>query len=197
MRMRRNERHGPGNAPAHDLVAPLRRPIRIDRIQDGFEDRVTLTLAERAEIAALQDLPALDSLTFDYRLQSVPGGSVRLQGRLRAAYTQTCVVSLAPIAASLELPVDAEFWPLSAIERWQAETDRDVLAEPATDWPEPICDNAIDLGPLIYESFATALDPYPRAEGAQFEWPDTAPRDNPDAPAGEGPFAVLKRLRKP
>ena len=37
------------------------------------------------------------------------------------------------------------------------------------DWPEAVVDGRIDLGPVIYESLATSLDPYPKRPGASFD----------------------------
>ena len=61
------------------------------------------------------------------------------------------------------------------------------------DWPEPIVEGKVDLGPVIYETLATALDPYPRREGASFEWPGEA--DAPGTEQVRNPFAALARLK--
>ena len=116
-----------------------------------------------------------------------------LSGRLKAAATQTCVVTLEPIEAAIDVAVELEFWPASLVEDLEEKAE-----EPAhtgsLEWPEAIIDGSIDLGPVIYDSLATALDPYPKKEGASFEW------SQPD-PASEGrdagPFAALARLKKP
>lgn len=175
--------------------SPLRRPIRVDAIKDGAESVVEVSDGERREIAALQDLPSLRSLTLDYRLRRVSGGSVRLKGRLRADYAQTCVVTLEPIDARMDMPVELDFWPLSAI-RSRDEQAGDVSGDPEAELPEPIIDGVIDLGPVIYESFATALDPYPRAEGAKVEWSGGEGPESDEKGSGHKPFAALERLKK-
>ena len=115
-----------------------------------------------------------------------------MHGTLAASVTQTCVVSLEPVASTLEVPVEIEFWPLRLIED-RAETVDEAASHGTLDWPEPIVDNKIDLGPVIYETLATVLDPYPKRDGVSFQWSDVPA----DAGTGgeESPFAALKRLK--
>ena len=61
------------------------------------------------------------------------------------------------------------------------------------DWPEPIKDGRIDLGPLIYETLATSLDPYPKRDGVSFEWSQGAEAPGPERKSS--PFAALDRLK--
>ena len=63
------------------------------------------------------------------------------------------------------------------------------------DWPEPVRNGTIDLAPVIYESFATALDPYPRKEGADFAWNQGPPAEIL-AEKAPGPFAALGKLKQ-
>jgi hypothetical protein len=56
-----------------------------------------------------------------------------------------------------------------------------------------VVDGKIDLGPVIYESLATALEPYPRKPGASFEWSQDL-REGPDTEES-GPFAALAALK--
>lgn len=181
-----------------DAIAdsPLKRIVKVETVRDGQEEAIEPTAAELREIAALQDLKGLKRLLFTYTLRKAAGGAIRLKGRLEAEATQTCVVTLEPVEASIDMPVEAEFWPLTriqAIEREQAELGS--AGDPLADWPEPIVDGTIDLGTLVYESFALALDPYPRKEGVAFEWTDDNAA-NEEAEERENPFAVLEQLKR-
>jgi uncharacterized metal-binding protein YceD (DUF177 family) len=172
---------------------PLSRPLRVDEIRDGASGAIAATQAEMAEIAELLDLRALEGLTLTYRLIRDGAGRLRLQGQLKAGVTQTCVVSLEPVPSILEVPVETEFWPAAMIEA-HAEREEEPGLYTLTEWPEPIRDGRIDLGPVIYETLATALDPYPKREGASFEWPQEAPEAG--SASGSGPFAALGELKR-
>ena len=118
---------------------------------------------------------------------------MRLEGRLTAAVTQTCVVSLEPVEASLDVPVEAEFWPVSLIDQLEQSAE-DPGGPGQLDWPEPIVDGKIDLGPLLYETVATSLDPYPKRDGISFDWSQGVPEQG--SAGGSGPFAALAELKR-
>jgi hypothetical protein len=49
----------------------------------------------------------------------------------------------------------------------------------------------LDLGPIVMEHFVLAIDPYPRAPGAELPDGGEGAADSPDSP-----FAVLARLKE-
>ena len=172
---------------------PLSRPLRLDEIKDDLSGEIEASAAEREAIAARLDLSELRALKLVYRLRRGGGGRYHVTGRLTADVTQTCVVSLDPFPTTVDVPVDVEFWPRRLLDELQAraaETDPDPLFE----WPEPIAEGKIDLGPFIYETFATALDPYPKREGTHFEWADEASKEAGETPTS--PFAALEQLKR-
>jgi uncharacterized metal-binding protein YceD (DUF177 family) len=177
-----------------DVDGPvLSRPVKVDEIRDGASGEVAATHAELGVTAEMLDLVALDELRLAYRFDDHGAGRLRLTGTLHAKVTQTCVISLDPVEARIELPVEVEFWP----ERQIPQPDRSA-AEPGTsglgDWPEAIVDGRIDLGPVLYESLATALDPYPKREDASFAWSDG--EEAKKKGAGSSPFAALAALKR-
>jgi uncharacterized metal-binding protein YceD (DUF177 family) len=172
---------------------PLSRPIRVDEIKDSAQGETHAAQSELAAIAKLLELKGLERLNFIYRLNRGAGHRLRLTGRLTASATQTCVVTLEPVEASLDVLVEAEFWPAELIE--QLERSAEEPGGPGQlDWPEPIVDGKIDLGPFIYETLATSLDPYPRKQGASFDW---SQGEGEQGGAKEsGPFAALAELKR-
>ena len=130
---------------------------------------------------------------FAFRIHRRGEGRLAVSGTLAAAVTQTCVVSLEPVASTLEVPVEIEFWPRHLIED-HAETIDEAASHGTLDWPEPIIDGKIDLGPVIYETLATGLDPYPKREGVSFEWAEPGVESGPEEKP-ESPFAALKQLK--
>jgi uncharacterized metal-binding protein YceD (DUF177 family) len=172
------------------IRSPLSRTVRLEALGERARGDIEVTEAETAAIAPLLDLAALDGLAFSYRLRPGAGRRVHLSGRLKARVTQTCVVTLEPVEVDLDVPVEAEFWPAETI----AELERSAEDQAGlADWPEPILDGAIDLGPLIYETLATSLDPYPKKDGASFEWSHDAAGQGEGADSG--PFAALKQFK--
>lgn len=166
----------------------LKRRIRIEDARRGdLEGRVEANAAERAAIADELDLTALDALRLDYVVSKLVQGRFRVRGRLQARLHQACVVTLGPIEAAIEEPVDLEFWPAEQIRALDAE---DPARQGDSEWPEPIQGGAMDLGRIAYETLAAALDPYPRAAGAAFAWDDPAASEG-----ATGPFAALKGLK--
>jgi uncharacterized metal-binding protein YceD (DUF177 family) len=172
---------------------PLSRTLRVDELKEGEERVIEVNRAERETIASLLDLRALDRLIFTFRLHRRGQGRLALQGTLAAAVTQTCVVSLEPVESTLDVPVEVEFWPVPMIDDLAASPD-EAASHGTLDWPEPIEGGKIDLGPVIYETLATALDPYPKREGVSFEWSE-APSTGAEPEQAESPFAALKRLK--
>ena len=173
--------------------AVLSRTLRVDDIRDGASGEIAVIKAEMDAIARMLDLVALERLTFTYRLDHGGGGRLHLTGNLHANVTQTCVVSLDPVEASLDVPVEVEFWPAALIE----DLERSAGEEGSLgllDWPEAVMDGRIDLGPVVYETLATALEPYPKREGVSFDW-----SQGPSEEAGSaksGPFAALAALKR-
>jgi uncharacterized metal-binding protein YceD (DUF177 family) len=171
----------------------LSRPLKVDEIRDGASGEIVVSGAELETVAKMLDLVALDRLGFAYRISRGGGGRLVLTGTLNADATQTCVVSLDPVKVSLEVPVEMEFWPAELLPRPETD-DGDPGGAGVLDWPEAIRDGRIDLGPVIYETLATALDPYPRRPEASFDWPQGEPQEGEGA--GSGPFAPLAALKR-
>jgi hypothetical protein len=177
-----------------DIDTPvLSRPLKVDEIRDGTSGETAATEAELAAIAPMLELVALERLALSYRIERAGAGRWRLAGRLQAGVTQTCVVSLEPVDAQLDVPVEVEFWPAALVEELERNAEEGG-SQGLLDWPEPVVDGRIDLGPVMYETLATALDPYPKRPGASFDWSQGRP---PEAGEGRsGPFAALAALKR-
>jgi len=139
------------------------RPVSTAGIVE--EEAVFLIEADAAECKALAKrfgLRALHSLKAELRLRPMEEGEICLEGHLTAEAVQTCVVSLADFAASLDerfaLRFSPEAEPLSEVREI-------LLAIEANDPPEPLEGEKLDLGEIVAEHFALALNPYPRLPG--------------------------------
>ena len=143
---------------------------------------------ERAALAARFALAELVALTA--RLTVEDGrkpGRVVVKGRLEAEVVQTCVVSLAPVPGRLSECFEERF--ITAGDDTSAAAIGTDLDE---DPPEPLPAEGIDLGELVAQRLALALDPYPRSADAQLaaEW-GTAKEEEAER---HSPFAALKGM---
>ncbi len=138
------------------------RPLQLQELDDGVvEHSITADAAERAALAARFELLGLDDLSARLAADRVPDSSlVRITGVLHAEAVQRCVVTLEPIAARIDEPIDVLYGP----EDGSAEI-ADTPFEEATP-PEPFDGDMIDIGELVAQQLALALDPYPRKSDA-------------------------------
>ena len=168
------------------MTPEFSRSLRLDQIGAGDHKlHIVADAAERAALAQRFDLLSLDRLEADYAVRRDAAG-VLATGRLTGAVVQACVATGAGVPATIDEPFTLRFLP-----------------EPGDDAPEEVeldagdCDTmfytggAIDLGEAAAETLALALDPFPRAPGA-----DAALREAGVLGEGEaGPFAGLAALR--
>ena len=170
------------------------RPVDVARLPPGesafdleADDEECRALAKRLGLVDLADLKAA------VRLWPAGGGtSVRIRCHLVARVTQTCVVTLEPVAGRIDAIFERLYGPTAADD----EEGGDVFLEPdEQEPPEPIRDGVVDLGEAVAEQLALELDPFPRAPGAEFEGFSTARQEGDDAESGQGPFAALARLK--
>jgi uncharacterized metal-binding protein YceD (DUF177 family) len=148
------------------------------------------TQDERIELARELDILSCESLRVSYTIK--PAGAVRykLAGKLEAAVTQACVVSVEPVPAQIAEEFSIDLAPPQDIaEAVDGDADREVLSLPDV---EPIEDGRIDIGAIVFGLLSAALDPYPRAPGVEFDWVD--PKIAAD-PGAASPFAALAKLK--
>jgi uncharacterized metal-binding protein YceD (DUF177 family) len=152
-------------------------------------------VADAAELQALKaEFDLLDLSSFAADLTIAPWGQhgVKVEGRLQADVVQACVVTLQPVPSHLDQRFALSFLPpdvIAADPKTVAEAEVIVVYD-EEDPPEPLEDGVIDLGAILVEQFALALDPYPRAPGASLEEAEGQDVDNPTSP-----FAALSKLR--
>ena len=168
------------------------RPVPTQEIgETEISEVIEATAAERTALAERFGLLSLQRLTAECRLRREGGETIRVAGRFQAQVTQACVVTLEPVASDV---VDS-FSLLFSEEAGPDPSASEVLVElDDEDPPEPVPPGGIDLGEVVAEQLALALDPYPRAAGAEMQRLDQGDgRDG--AEAGESPFAVLGKLK--
>ncbi|MBY0337106.1 MAG: DUF177 domain-containing protein [Acetobacteraceae bacterium] len=156
-------------------------PLVLERVpRGGLRLRLAADAAARERLAKRFGLLSLGRLEAELALRPVEGGRVAVTGRLSAAVEQPCVVTLEPVAQEVEEAVEWLLLPdgIEPTEDLDSEGPDEIESEAGV----------ADLGEALAQQLSLALDPFPRAPGAEL----------PEAYRGEdtGPFAALARLRK-
>jgi uncharacterized metal-binding protein YceD (DUF177 family) len=154
----------------------------------GSATKSLTVIAEPAEPAALAErfgLISLDRLEAEVRLDR-DGEAIRADGRLQAEAVQACVATGAPVPARIAEPFALRFVPEAQIDRGDevelSEADCDTL---------PHDGKTIELGEAIAETFALALDPYPRCPEAAAALREAGVIGEAEAKTVTSPFAKL------
>ena len=143
---------------------------------------------QRMALAEAYDLVAVEGLSATATLMPAGGRVVAVEGRLTADIVQSCVVSLEPVAQHIDEAFQLRYAPAAAVQA-QGAAGKEVVIDPdAPDPPEAMQGTTIDLGALVEELFVLAIDPYPRAPGAELS---VNGADEPES-GEESPFAVLR-----
>jgi uncharacterized metal-binding protein YceD (DUF177 family) len=150
-----------------------------------IERQISANAEERAALARRFDLQAVDRLEADFTLRRAGNGVIHINGAVRGEVVQSCVVTLEPVPARIDEEFAADF----AAEPERPAEDEDIDFE-AADPPEAIRNGHIDLGELAAEHLFLALDPYPRAPGAQLPQ-GSEPAEPEERPVN--PFSILKK----
>jgi hypothetical protein len=136
----------------------MARPVVVDPWPSGgIELSFEATPEECRLLAGRFDLVVLHRLVGHARLERDRGGEViRLSGRFEADVVQACVVSLEDVAATVAETFECRF-TRAAVDPDGVSWDQDIeLFEGAE----------LDLGEVFAQQLSVALDPYPRADGA-------------------------------
>ena len=141
-------------------------------------EKIQVDAVECAAIAERLDILSIEDMSAELELFRDLTGDVNMVGRIVADIVQACVVTLEPVAQR----VDARLY-----QRFSARAEEEEGED--EDPVEPIVDDEIDVGDVIVQNLALALDPYPRAPDAAFEEVDD------EAGKPTGPFAALAALR--
>lgn len=167
---------------------PFHRPQTLSALPDAGLD-VTIE-AKPAEMPGLADFLDVESVFFVravLHLVRWRREGVRVTGTIIAHLRQSCVVTLEPVDANLNLTLDRKFLPNAMLAR-DADPHEHVINPNGEDPPDPL-PHSLDLGEMVAEELALNVDPYPRRPGVEVDEPVEI------APIGpESPFGALKDL---
>jgi uncharacterized metal-binding protein YceD (DUF177 family) len=144
-------------------------------------------LAKRFGILALDRLGATLELAWS-------GPNLLVTGQLKAHAIQACGVSGKPVPEDIEDPIMLRLEPgLPDIS--PEDFDFESLADDLDDDFEvdSLPENAVDVGEIVAQSLALALNPFPRAADSELGEARTKLLSEEEAQALSNPFSVLKR----
>jgi uncharacterized metal-binding protein YceD (DUF177 family) len=140
------------------------RLFQVARVStDGEAFQFEANDAERAALARRFELIDLPSLKAEGRIiPSDHGRRAKVAGVVRAQVVQACVVTLEPVPAMVEDSFVRSYTSSPTDSEREAVVDLD-----SDDPPELMVGGAVDVGEAVAETLGLALDPYPRAPGAE------------------------------
>jgi hypothetical protein len=162
----------------------------LDIPEAGLNIERAATPKERENIAGTLELVACINLLARYVISPRGEGHFRLSGTLTARVEQKCVVTLEPLTNDISESYSVDFWPESELPAPEGGLV-DVHDEPDM---EPMLAGRIEVGRIVFECLAGAIDLFPRKPGATFEHPSDATVIK--ASEGSGPFAALAKIRQ-
>lgn len=154
---------------------------------------------ERAGLAKRFELVSIDSLKAELEIKTASNGEVTVRGPMNAQIVQRCVATLEPVPEVIEDTVEVLFSPhVSEADMPSNPDDLEDLSEEELmallDQPEPLVDGMIDVGEVVAQFLAVAMDPYPRKDDA--ELPDSIQSEDDAQEDKPNPFAQLAGLKE-
>ncbi len=169
----------------------LPRPVDVAAVPaDGTVRRVEASAAEREAIATAFGLLEVRRLTGEVELRR-RRDRIAVDGQVEAAIVQACVVTLEPVEQAIDETFQLRLVPEGNDDAGPKPGVEIVIDAFAADPPDTYSGTTIDVGAIVLEHFALAIDPYPRAPGAAIPPEAADPED--EVPS---PFAVLAGLAR-
>jgi uncharacterized metal-binding protein YceD (DUF177 family) len=163
-----------------DSAPEFSRPVPLTRIgSQPFRQEIAATEAERVALAKRFALISLDRFEAAVELTHESGATILLTAEFAAEFAQECVISLEPVAGSVQASFALRYGPPEAEPKTEGDDD------PAF---EPLTGDAIDIGEAVAQEFSLSLPPFPRA-------PDAAIENALPEPEEESPFAAVARQK--
>ena len=157
----------------------------------GFPLALRPDAAERERIARACGVEGFDLLEADLTLTRWRGDGVELRGEVHAIVRQECVVTLEPVTNEIREQLAVTFLPPDSKLARDEEASQELVLDPeGPDIPESFSGEAIDVWPVVVECLILAIDPYPRAPGAELDSRYVGGQEE-----RESPFSVLKSAK--
>jgi len=150
---------------------------------------------ELKALAKFWDVLSVDYLKSELQVTRWKRDGIRIKGQVQAGIVQACVVTLEPVPSVIDEKVEQIFVPEgSKLARMTTNEEGEIVLDPeGPDIPEQFVGDTIDVGVVVAEFAALAIDPYPRKDGIDFDgYGEKTPMEHKKP----SPFAVLKDWKK-
>ncbi len=188
-------------------VDEFSRMIKITGLESGPRDYTVAASPEQcAALCSRLDLQHLSYLKGTVQLSlsrhspyGLKGSCIALQGSLKAQVTQSCVVSLGPVEATIDAEFsgvflkDADDLDFHDSEGDDVDTGPEILGRIISD-----SSDYIDLGELFAQQLSLELNPFPRSDNIDVVDQPIENKDKIDDISEsdrKNPFAVLEKLK--
>lgn len=175
-----------------NLHEVLSRPVGVVKLSNGGE-RLIIALddEERRRIEEFLKLEEVKTFKAELHLVPLKHHEFRLTGVVKADVVHSCVLTNEPVPQKVSEEVDVTLVRANEVDRYMETVDKDgsLVLDIESDPPDPFEGDFIDLGAYALEFLSLGLDPYPRAQDAEFSEGDD-PSD-----VRENPFEVLSQIK--
>lgn len=165
-----------------DLPSPVSFKANVARLpHKGLMVVIDADAAQRIALAEEHDLLSVERYRAELLVAPWKRNGVKVSGHVVADITQACIVTLEPVAAHIDEPVDALLLPeQSKLGRQGFDGGGEILLDAeGPDSPETFSGDTIDVGALAEQFFGLAIDPYPRKQGVSLDSVgDTEPEES-------------------
>ena len=162
----------------------------------GFPLKLRPSSSECIAIARQAGITSLPHFKADILVKRWRRDGVEVSGELEARIEQPCVVTLEPVEQEIRETFRFTFLPeRSPLAKPPSGLDREIVLDPeGEDPPELFSGDTIDIWSMAFEVLSLAIDPFPRAPGAELPDPVEATSANQSSDPNS-PFAALRTLK--
>ena len=147
---------------SHDVQSEFSRSFSVSAlIREGLDTRLEATPEECTALAKRLGLEKVSSLLADVRARPWQQG-LAIRAAFSAGVTQICGISLETMSNEVNDSFEISYLPEKLLKQLKLEGDSGELL----DQPEILPQDVLDIGELVVEHLALAINPYPRKDGA-------------------------------
>lgn len=169
------------------VTRPWDAPLRLHEVARApVKVRLQPDEVARAKLARDLGLESLPTLSAELTIRTWLDGA-EVTGTFEAQVEQLCSISLDPFVQRVRGDIDVRVVPPdspNAAEPAGGEVEHD---SGASEPPDVLAGDEIDLAGIVTEHLALEIDPFPRRPGVEFDYSPPAEESSP--------FAALKKLK--